>query len=77
MEGTSGNHWWWTGLRKNEEGWRWGSGQGFILEVLCISNMCLWFFLREGGEGLVFGIWEDGRRRVAIYGFDDGKHAMS
>ena len=25
----------------------------------------------------MFGIWEDGRRRVAIYGFDDCKHAMS
>ena len=27
--------------------------------------------------GLVFVIWKDGRRRVAIYGFDDCKHAMS
>jgi len=32
LEGASGNHWWWTGLRKNEEGWRWGSGKPMEFE---------------------------------------------
>ena len=61
LEGTTGNHWWWTGLRKNEEGWRWGSGQGFILEVLCISNMCLclWFFFAGKAGGAC--VWYLGR----------------
>ena len=49
-----------------------GLRSGFY--VLCILKVGLCFF---GGGGLVFGIWEDGRRKVAIHGFDDCKHAKS